>query len=456
MKKLGILCASLFLAAGLSAQGTFVTHLWVDGVNGSDTNPGTKAKPFKTLTKGLTTLKSNVVVHVLPAVYGPQTTGDFYDPATKKSKHVDLLNCKNFKVVGTDRDKCIIDFNNLGNQFWSFIWVRGSATDGVEVTNLTFRNTGTKSWGTGPVHTHGGCGKNVDIHGNVYIDCNSAFIAWAGTNVAFHDNVVISTKKGTGVAVRIRIGKATESCYIYNNVFYQQGHGISWSNSSKAPKQWICNNIVLNGSTGFPGSKPNATFVTMKNNISFGNTTNYAYTPDPSNLTVDPKLVNPAKYDFRQQTGSPCLDGGYPMGLAHMANDFYGNARVADGDLNGVSVPDIGVHEVVQATLSVSNFAQGQTATFQTQKLVNAGFAGVIFLASGKDTFVASPFGIFSLDITKLAVYGLITFPGQYKLPIPTSTALNGLVLYSQALGFRPQTGGGFVFMPTGRLDLYL
>ena len=451
MRKLGFLCASLFLAAALPAQ---MTHVWIDGVNGSDTNPGTRAKPFKTLTKGLTVYKANAVVHILPGVYGPQTTGDFYDPAKKTSLHVNLNNYKNVRIVGEDRDKCIIDFNNVGNQFWSFIWITGSATDGVEVTNLTFKNTGTQSWGTGPVHTHGGCGKNVDIHSNVYIDCNSTFIAWAGTNIAFHDNVIISTKKGTGVAVRIRINKATQSCYVYNNVFYQQGHGISWSNNTNAPKQWICNNIVINGTTGFPGSTP-AAYVTMKNNIAFGNTTNYAYTPDPSNLTVDPKLVNPAKYDFHQQTGSPCMDAGYAMGLVLMANDFYGNARVADGDLNGVSVPDIGVHEVVQGTLSVSNFVQGQTAVFQTTKLTNAGFAGFIFLASKEGSLVLSPFGIFSLDPTKILLGAPITFPGKYQLALPTDPLLKGIPVYAQALGFRPQSGI-FVFMPTGRLDLSL
>ncbi len=454
MRKLAFLCASFFLAAALPAQ---LTQVWIDGVNGSDTNPGTQAKPFKTLTKGLTSYKTNVVVHVLPAVYGPTTTGDFWDATTKKSKHLNLNNYKNFHLVGQDRDKCIIDFNNLGDQFWSFIWITGSATDGVEVTNLTFRNTGAKTWGCGPVHIHGGAGKNIDIHGNMYIDCNSDMIVWNGTNVTFHDNVIVNTTatKGKGVGIRIRITKATETCYVYNNVFYQKGHGISWSNSKNQPKQWICNNIVLNCSTGFPGSTP-AAYVTMENNIAFGNGKNFAYTPPKSNLTVDPKLVNPAKYDFHQQSGSPCLDGGYAMGLSMMMNDFYGNARAADGDLNGVSVPDIGVHEVVQGTLSVSNFAQGKTAVFQAKKLTTAGFAGFIFLASQKGSLVLSPFGVFGLDPTKILLGAPITFPGQFQLPLPTNALLTGVPVYAQALGFRPKTGGGFLFMPTGRLDLYL
>ncbi len=451
MRKLGILCASFLLAAALPAQ---MTQVWIDGVNGSDTNPGTKAKPFKTLTKGLKAYKKNVVIHVMPAVYGPTTTGDFWDPVAKKSKTIDINGCQNYHVVGEDRDKCIIDFNNMGDQFWGFLWIRGAATDGVEFTNFTFRNTGNKTWGCGPLHVHGGAGKNIDIHGNFYIDCNSAFIAWQGTNVAFHDNVIVSTKK-VGTAIRIRIAKATQTCYVYNNVIYNTTEGISWSNNKNAPKQWVCNNIVMNTARGYP-NKILPKFVTFENNIGFGNGTNFSVAnPPKSNLTVDPKLVNPAKYDFRQQAGSPCLDAGYPMGLAMMMNDYYGNARVADGDLNGSSIPDIGVQEVVQGTLSVSNFVQGKTAVFKTQKLTQAGFAGFFFLGSAKGSLVLSPFGIFGLDPAKIVIAAPITFPGQYQLPLPNMPWATGVPVYAQALGFRATTGG-FVFMPTGRLDLYL
>ncbi len=452
MRKLGILCASLFLAAALPAQ---MTQVWIDGVNGSDTNPGTQAKPFKSLTKGLRAYKKNVVIHVMPAVYGPKTTGDFWNPAKKISKVIDIYGCQNYHVVGVDRDKCIIDFNNMGDQFWGFLWIRGAATNGVEFTNFTFRNTGNKKWGCGPLHVHGGAGKNIDIHGNFYLDCNSAFIAFNGTNVAFHDNVIVSTKK-VGTAIRIRQGAATKSCYVYNNVIYNTVEGISWSNNPKAPKQWVCNNIVMNTGKAFP-NQTLPKFVTFENNIAFGNGANYS-TPNPpkSNLTVDPKLVNPAKYDFRQQAGSPCLDGGYPVGLALMMNDYFGNARVADGDLNGSSIPDIGVHEVVQGTLSVSNFVQGKTAVFQTQKLTQAGFAGFFLLASAKGSLVVSPFGIFGLDPAKILIGAPITFPGQYQLPIPNMPWATGVPVFTQAFGFRTKPGGGFVFMPTGRLDLYL
>ena len=121
--------------------------------------------------------------------------------------------------------------------------------------------------------------------------------------------------KYVGIRVRTRYGSAAngDRTYIYNNVIYNANHGISW-NARNPGTQFICNNIVLNSKTGFPGSAP-VTSVTMRNNIAFGNTTDWAYTRPPSNLVVDPKLVDPAKNDFRQKAGSPCREGGYAMAL---------------------------------------------------------------------------------------------------------------------------------------------
>lgn len=454
MMKSLFFAATLLTSAAVTAQ---VSHVWIDGVGGNDANAGTRAMPFKTLTKGLLHQKSGVVVHILPAIYGPTTTGDFWDSSLSKSKVIQLNNHANYWVVGEDRDKCIIDFNGMSDQYWAFIQIRGAATNGVQVSNLTFRNVGTTgSWACGPLHVHGGNDKDVNIHSNVYIDTNSTFINWSGTDVAFHDNLILSTTKGQGVAVRIRTnGTSGDRTYVYNNVIYNTGHGISWSNNAAGPKQWICNNIVLGANIGFPGSAP-AAYVTMKNNIAFQCTTNYAYTPDASNLTVDPKLVDPAKGDFKQQASSPCLDGGYAVGLLHMVNDFFGNARVNDGDDDITSRPDIGIHESHDVSLAVTRWGQGQVALFTAQKVGAPTYPGGIFLlGAGPGSIVASPFGVIGLDVTQLLLNVPISVPGSVPLPIPTDPKLTGAAVYVQAFGFRAVTGG-LTFKPSGRLDLHL
>ncbi len=468
MKSIVLFFAVLFPAAALPAQ---LTHLWVDGANGSDANPGTRAKPFKTLTKGLTTLKANAVVHILPGVYGPKTTGDFWDPVAKKTKVIQLNSYRNFHVIGADRDKCVVDFNGLGDQFWGFIQVRNPSQikdDSVEICNLTFRNVGSKSWACGPIHVHGWQDHHTNIHHNMYIDCNSAFIIWSGSDAAFHDNIIVSTVQGQGVSIRVRTENTNDGdrVYVYNNLIYNTQIGLEWSDggnwnpNSTFVNKFIYNNIVLNCSTGFnQWGNYSKLFpkVHFENNIAWKCGKNFNVPSfAKSNKAIDPKLANPAKLDFHPLAGSPCLDGGYPAGLLYMMNDFAGNARSADADLDGKSVPDIGPYEKVQAALGVSNFLQGKTAVFKTTNLVTGGYPGILFLGYGKASLVVSPFGIFGLEPTKILLGGAVTFPGQFQVALPVNPVLDGVPVYAQALGFRPKTGGGFVFMPTGRLDLYL
>ncbi len=448
MKSLLALTTILSLSAGLVAQTQ--THVWIDAMRGNDNNAGTKANPFKTLTKGLLANPTNAVVHVMPGIYGPKTTGDFWDATAKKSKVIQLNNHVNYRIVGENRALCILDFNGMNDQFWAFLQIRGSGTKGVEVSNLTFRNIGTGGqWACGPLHVHGGNDQDVNIHSNIFIDTNSTFICWSGTNVAFHDNLILSTTRGKGVAVRVRTnGKSGDLTYVYNNVFYNTAHGISYS---KSAKQWICNNIVLKATIGFPGTKPPAS-VTLKNNIAFQCATNFAYTPDSSNLTVDPKLVDPAKGDFRQKPGSPCFEGGYRFGLLHMVNDFFGNARASDGDGNGTARPDIGIQELVDVTMDVIRFGQGKRAIFTLRKTTSYIGPAAFFFAWGKGSLVLDPFGSFGLDLGKILFVAPTSIPGAVTLPLPVSTSLNGFPLYAQAAGVRP----GPRFKPTGRLDLHL
>lgn len=52
------------LAAGLMPA-MFATELYVDNVQGNDSNPGTKAKPFRTFKKSLTVLKGSDTLHIV-------------------------------------------------------------------------------------------------------------------------------------------------------------------------------------------------------------------------------------------------------------------------------------------------------------------------------------------------------------------------------------------------------
>lgn len=436
-------------------------HLWVDPVAGKDTNSGTRSAPLKTITKALGGRNFDLTVHLLPGTYGPQSNGDFWDTTANKGRTIPINGFKRLKIVGVDRKTTILDFNGIDNLWNGMFNIRGTGTEDIEITNLTFTKLDTTAiWATGPVQTHAGV-KKVDIHGNLFIDTGSSFISWGGFDVAFHDNVVINTASAPryiAVRVRTQFGSANngDRTYIYNNLIVGHTHGISYGSRNKAA-QWICNNLIVDGNIAFPGNAAPPAHVKLENNITWRNRTIAGFTVPASNKNTDPLLVDIAKRDFRQKPGSPCREAGYPIpGLSWMRNDWYGNARASDADDDRLSLPDVGVHEVVDVSLSVSNWGLGKSAIFRLQSPAQS-FAGVsVFMfAYGRSGFLAALYGSIGFDPSTLLFSTGTTTPGTIPLPIPMDNKLRGLVLHAQGFGLKGTTSG-FVWKPSGTLDLEL
>lgn len=467
MRLISSIGAALLLAISLDAQ---TTHIYVDATTGNDANPGTKTLPYKTLTKAITSKKANAVVHVQPGVYGPATTGDFWDSTAKAGKSIDMVGYTNFEIVGADRAKCIVDFNNKGG-VWGFLVVNGSSTNGVEIHDLTFKNvtdtsTAQTVWGSGAIWTW--TGKKINIHHNEFVDTLSAVVIYGGTDSAVHNNLFRHTlvpPKWTPVGVRVRITGPTgrgERVSVYNNIVYgltsanvKVGHGISWSNDAANPPQWVANNIVIGCDKGYPDAKLGGK-VTVESNIAFNCTTNFGFATLPkTNLAVDPKLVNPAKGDFHQASGSPCYEAGYPMGLAFMDNDWFGSNRVVDNDRNGSAIPDIGLEEVADLTISVMNWTQGKTAVFTLGRKSAFSYGGVFLLGGGRGGVLLPGIGVLGMDILQIALVSSTTIPGAVALPIPVNPALKDVRVSAQAMGFRA-VSGKLRFEMTAGMDLLL
>ena len=467
MKMITSIGAALLLGMSLHAQ---TTHIYVDATKGIDSNPGTKTLPYKTLTKAITAKKANAVVHVQPGIYGPATTGDFWNATTKVAKSINMVGYTNFEIVGADRATCIIDFNNKGG-VWGFLVVNGAATSGVEIHNLTFKNVQDTSaklniWGSGAIWTW--TGSKINIHHNEFVDALSAVVVYGGTDSAVHNNLFRHTTvpaKWTPVAIRCRITGTTgrgDRVSIYNNQVYgltaanvKLGHGISWSNDVSNPTQWVANNIVIGCDKGYPDAKvgPN---VTVESNIAFNCTANFGVATLPkTNVTVDPKLVNPAKGDFHQAAGSPCYEAGYAKGLAFMDNDWYGSNRAVDNDRNGSTIPDIGLEEVGDLTMTVKNWTQGKVAIFTLGRKSSFGYGGVFLMGAGRGGLLLPGIGVLGMSPLQIVLVTSTTIPGAVALPIPVNPNLKNLRASVQAMGFRA-VSGKLRFEMTAGMDLLL
>jgi hypothetical protein len=449
MKATLFLVAALLGATAIPAQG--VSHFWIDAASGSDLNPGSQTQPFKSLTWALGAATSSIHIHVLPGVYSPATTGDFVDPVTTNPSQINLLNYQNLRITGVDRDTCILDFG-AGNGPWGFININTGCVD-VEISHLTMRNAGVDPWGNGAIAVSNGA-TNVDIHNCYFEQTYSTLIIWGGYDVAFHDNVITDAVVNAGswpsVGVRVRTNATNgDRAYLFNNTFHAISQGISWSNDSNNPQQWIVNNVMLDCTVrALPNSVYAGSHIVFENNLAF-NSGAWNYDPvigpngsgpllSPTNLEVDPMLTNVVAGDYSLLAGSPCIESGSVLTHPFMMNDYEDNNRAVDSDENGSAIPDRGAIETTDLTLSVSNFALGQTALIDVQSTNPSTWAfGGLFLSLNRTPFYNGWWGMFGPDPT--SVVSLLGAPGmQFQLPLPPNPAFIGTWVYTQFIGLKP------------------
>lgn len=460
MKPNLLFVSALLCAAAVPAQA--VTHYWVDAVNGSDLDPGTRAQPFQSLTWAVGANFANVHIHVMPGVYSPTTTTDFLDPTTNSPRQLDLSNIQNLKITGVDTSTCILDFG-AGNGIWGYIKIASGSVD-VEISHLTMRNAGVDPWGNGAITVDNGA-QSVDIHNCSFEQTYSTLIVWGGFDVAFHDNVITDAVPNTGqwpsVGVRVRTNGLTGNrTYLYNNTFYAIGQGISWSNNAGNPQQWIANNVILDSTArGFPNSVYQGTHIVFENNLAFNSTVwNYDPVIGPggtapvlslTNFEVDPMLANPAAGDYSLLAGSPCIESGSVTTHPYMMNDYAGNNRAVDSDENGTAIPDRGAIETTDLTLSVTNLAQGQTSNIVVQSSNPSSWAvGALLFSFNKAPAYNPWWGMSGPDPSGLiSLIGLP--PMQVQLPFPAASWLDGVFVYTQFIGLKA-TGTATVIKGSG------
>ena len=258
---------------------------YVDGVNGSDSNPGTSALPWATLTKAVSTATSGKKV----LVWGGQTylgqltftnSGTSASPITFKSDpttgYPAIIDGNAFEggaIYTTAADYIVLDNFTVTNATYG-VYIYGNGADGWTIKNCTFTgNTG---------------------HG-IYIR--------AGDDHSIFNNKIYDN------------GTTFDGIYVYNGAtncdvtqcsVYEHKYGIRYAMSSSGD---IKDSIVTNAITY--GISSDASTVTITYSDAWGSGANYnGCSAGTGCISADPLWVNPGSGDFTLGSGSPCDNTG--------------------------------------------------------------------------------------------------------------------------------------------------
>ena len=378
------LCLSLSLLACMSlcggAKASHAATFYV-ATTGNDANPGTAAAPFRTLLKGVQTLRSGDTLIVKQGTYAE---GISTIPSGSAGAHTTLqaapgeavtlqapsssLDSMIFFPDGSHHitvDGFILDENSLGGF--------GVANNDLStIHHLVLRNLKIKNMRNSGILI---LGSNLELR-NLYIHHNGTFdmtstyehgIYFQGNNSLIIGCVIHDNASGYGIQNYSSAGaNPTDNTYL-NNVLYNQSSGGLWIsqganhlvannivyNSGNLPNRdtgaLVCcgsnskiyNNVVYNNSkAGIITINNNDVGAEVKNNIVYLNPAGNIVTINATvsnNLITNPSFVDPAKGDFRLLSSSAAIDAG--VSLSQVPVD-YDNMPRPQG-----SIYDIGAYE---------------------------------------------------------------------------------------------------------------
>ena len=357
----------LFISAAVGHAATFYV-----AANGNDTNPGTEARPFRKLAKGVKALKAGDTLIVKAGTYKENLeniipSGTSWDTPVKvqaatgetviitpESSGGIVLSFLKEETKYIIIDGFIIDANRIGGYA---VYIGGGAHH-IRIINCEIKNALRSGIiaSAGGVGTSGGCChefKNLDIHDNGTDGKTHGIYIATTKNVI--ENSRIYRNAGYGVHIYNSHGGAVENIVRYNKIYDNNVHGgpigmiladggniahsnVIWGNKSgisAGSKAKIYNNTIYkNNKAGGEGAgiillKAD---VEIKNNIIYNNGSRSAIhgigskTIQKNNLIeVDPKFTSASNGDVALQADSPAIDAGVVIG--EVSHDFAGVSR---------------------------------------------------------------------------------------------------------------------------------
>jgi Bacterial Ig domain/Right handed beta helix region/Protein of unknown function (DUF1565) len=428
----GRLCLPLFIASLTAAQaGT----LYV-ATTGSDSNPGTAAQPFRTITYAYSQASAGTTILVAPGTYTDYQSG--------WGLHLGKSGTASNPIVleSQVRGGAVID-GQFASDRNDAIYIDGSynVVEGFEIKNGP--NEGVTVWGNGnqilnneidhngtpasstDTQGHDGVYESHGLSGNTFIgnfvhDNGRAGgsnldhgLYLCGNNDVVANNVVIrNDSRGLQIA-----GYTTVSnMKVYNNVFAWNGKdGITvWMAMNGVD---IKNNIIYNnGLYGIEFYAATGSGVVVDHNLAYGNGSGSYDTPSDgggtvsvtfgANLSSDPKFANETQssFDAHLSAGSPAIGAGYNF-YSLFTTDLAGAARPSSGawDLGAYvygSSGSSGSGDTTPPTVSITAPAagvkvSGSTVALSANASDNVAVASVQFKLDGANlgsALTASPY----------------------------------------------------------------
>ena len=396
---------------------------------GSDSNPGTAAQPFRTITFAYSQAVAGTTILVAPGTYTDYTSGwglHLGKSGTASSPIVLESQVRGAAIIDAHfasdgNDGIYIDGNY--NVVVGFGITRAPYTGVVlygnsnQILNDEIYNNGTQGStdpeGQGIYSGHSTIGNVYDgnyIHDNGYAGSNLDHgLYLCGQNEVVVNNIVL---RNASYGLQIAGYNTVSGMKVYNNVFAYNGKSgiILWMSLSGVD---IENNIIYqNGVLGIDSYEATGSGVVVDHNLVFGNGSgNYDFTDGSSvysyslgtTISSDPLFVNETSsgFDAHLRAGSPAIGAGLNLSSA-FTYDLADAPRPSTGawDLGAYVYGASTITNVAPPTVSITSLANGETLSGSVSVLASAsssvGISGVQFKLDGAtlgSVFTSPPYG---------------------------------------------------------------
>ena len=239
--------------------------LWVDAINGHDSNPGNSPdEPLKTICFALqTSLLSRartVLIHVAPGCYSISTNGEKFPLQPKRPVH----------IIGAGPADTVIDASNSGASVFTLTGGWDTQIEGLTIRGGT---AGISCYGSAPVIrdcliTHNSGGQSFQEHGGLYISVHTP-----DAQPLLQDCVIADNGRERGGAIELLAGHLVLSrcvikdhwcwgspihimshsvlvmhdCIVYGNRSEGQGGAISGAFNAKLSNCLFFDNSAIDG-----------------------------------------------------------------------------------------------------------------------------------------------------------------------------------------------------------------